>query len=48
MFNPGNLIWGDFESTSKCDLAAAGTLRYATDASTRAIVLAYAIGNARR
>src|SRR5262249_32554087 len=46
MFNVGDLIWLDFESTSALDLKAAGTLRYATDPSTRAIVLAYAIGNA--
>src|SRR5215472_3645179 len=38
-------VWLDFESASALDLKAAGTLRYATDASTRAIVLAYAIGN---
>ena len=38
-------FWFDFEAASKCDLKAAGTLRYATDASTRAIVLAYAIGD---
>jgi DNA polymerase len=41
-----DLIWLDFESASALDLKAAGTLRYATDASTRAIVLAYAIGDA--
>src|SRR5262249_33585350 len=38
-------VWLDFESAGALDLKAAGTLRYATDASTRAIVLAYAIGN---
>ena len=35
----------DFETRSALDLKAVGTLRYAIDASTRAIVLAYAIGN---
>jgi DNA polymerase bacteriophage-type len=38
-------FWFDFEAASKCDLKAVGTSRYATDASTRAIVLAYAIGD---
>jgi len=38
-------FWFDFEAASKCDLKAVGTLRYAADASTRAIVLAYAIGD---
>jgi DNA polymerase len=37
--------WFDFEAASPRDLKADGTLRYATDASTRAIVLAYAIGD---
>jgi DNA polymerase bacteriophage-type len=46
MFNAGDLVWLDFESTGPLDLKAAGTLRYASDASTRAIVLAYAIGEA--
>src|SRR6516162_8372940 len=46
MFNAGDLVWWDFESASALDLKAAGTLRYASDASTRAIVLAYAIGDA--
>ena len=46
MFNAGDLVWWDFESASALDLEAAGTLRYASDASTRAIVLAYAIGDA--
>jgi len=41
-----DLIWLEFESGSALDLKAVGTLRYATDASTRAIVLAYAIGDA--
>ena len=43
MFN--DIVWADFESASALDLKAVGTLRYAIDASTRAIVLAYAIGN---
>jgi DNA polymerase len=46
MFNVSDLVWLDFESASALDLKATGTLRYATDASTRAIVLAYAIGDA--
>jgi DNA polymerase len=45
MFNAANLIWLDFEVASALDLKAAGTIRYATDPSTRAIVLAYAIGD---
>jgi DNA polymerase len=40
-----DLVWIDFEASSAVDLKAAGTIRYATDASTRAIVLAYAIGD---
>jgi len=46
MFNVSDLIWLDFESAGALDLKAAGTLRYATEPSTRAIVLAYAIGDA--
>jgi DNA polymerase len=46
MFNVSDLTWLDFESAGALDLKDAGTLRYATDASTRAIVLAYAIGDA--
>jgi DNA polymerase bacteriophage-type len=38
-------FWFDFEAASLLDLKAAGALRYATDASTRTIVLAYAIGD---
>ena len=38
-------FWFDFEAASKCNLKAVGTFRYATDISTRAIILAYAIGN---
>jgi DNA polymerase bacteriophage-type len=38
-------FWFDFETASSLDLKAVGTFRYATDASTRAIVLAYAIGD---
>ena len=45
MFNAGDLIWIDFEVASAVDLKAVGTFRYAADASTRAIVLAYAIGD---
>ena len=45
MFDPRDLSWGDFEVASRLDLKATGALRYATDVSTRAIILAYAIGN---
>ena len=45
MFNAGDIVWFDFEVASAVDLKAAGTFRYAADASTRAIVLAYAIGD---
>jgi hypothetical protein len=45
-FDVGDICWLDFEAASKVDLKAAGTLRYATDNSTRAIILPYAIGNA--
>ena len=45
MFSTSDLNWFDFEVASAVDLKAAGTLRYAADASTRAIVLAYAIGD---
>jgi DNA polymerase len=45
MFDPRNLSWGDFEVASKLDLKAVGTLRYATDVSTRAIILAYGVGD---
>jgi DNA polymerase len=46
MFSIDELVWFDFEAASARDLKPAGTLRYAADASTRAIVLAYAIGGA--
>jgi len=47
MFNTGDLIWADFEVYGgPLDLKAAGTFRYVAEASTRALVLAYAIGNA--
>jgi DNA polymerase len=46
MFSSSDLIWIDFEDASASDLKASGTFRYASDASTRAIVLAYAIGDA--
>ena len=45
MFNAGKINWVDFEVFSAEDLKAAGAFRYAADASTRAIVLAYAIGD---
>jgi len=47
MFSTGDLIWIDFEVYGGAlDLKGAGTFRYVAEASTRAIVLAYAIGNA--
>ena len=44
MFNIDDIVWIDFETASGLDLKATGTIRYATDASSRAIVLAYALG----
>jgi hypothetical protein len=44
MFNAADLIGIDFEVASALDLKAVGTVRYALDSSTQAIVLAYAIG----
>ncbi len=46
MFNADKINWGDFEVASAVDLKAAGAFRYVADASTRAIILAYAIGDA--
>jgi len=47
MFNADDLIWIDFEVFGGAlDLKAAGPFRYVAAASTHAIVLAYAIGNA--
>ena len=47
MFDADNLIWIDFEVYGgPLDLKAARTFRYVAEPSTRAIVLAYAIGNA--
>ena len=45
MFTAGEISWIDFEVASAVDLKAAGAFRYAGDVSTRAIVLAYAIGD---
>jgi DNA polymerase len=46
-FKTNDLIWIDFEVYGgSLDLKAAGTFRYVAETSTRAIVLAYAIGNA--
>jgi DNA polymerase len=45
MFDADKLLWLDFETASTLDLKAVGTFRYADDASTRAIVLAYAVGD---
>src|SRR5262249_48488751 len=47
MFNTGDFGWIDFEVFGGLlNLKAAGTFRYVAEASTRALVLAYAIGNA--
>jgi hypothetical protein len=40
-FNADDLVWADFEAACAVDLKAAGTIRYATDNSTRVIVLAH-------
>jgi DNA polymerase len=45
MFDPRGPVWFDTEVASAQDLRAAGPFRYATDPTTRAIVLAYAIGD---
>ena len=45
MFAAKDLAWIDFESSSALSLKEFGTFRYCADASTRAIVLAYAIGD---
>jgi DNA polymerase len=46
MFSSGDLVWADFEVYGgPLDLKAAGTFRYVAEASTRAVVLAYAIGD---
>ena len=45
MFTASNLTWIDFEVASATDLRAIGTPRYAADASTRAIILAFAVGD---
>jgi DNA polymerase bacteriophage-type len=42
---PGPDFWFDFEAASRLDLKVVGTVRYATDVSTRAIILAYAVGD---
>jgi hypothetical protein len=47
MFKVDDIDWIDFEVYGGAlDLKAAGTFRYVAELSTRAIVLAYAIGNA--
>jgi DNA polymerase bacteriophage-type len=45
MFSAREIVWVDFESASAFSLREVGTLRYAADVMTRAIVLAFAIGN---
>src|SRR5262249_38414800 len=47
MFKADDFIWIDFEVYGgPLDLKAAGTYRYVAEVSTRAVVLAYAIGHA--
>jgi DNA polymerase bacteriophage-type len=47
MFSTDDLIWIDFEVYGgSLDLKAAGTFRYVAEATTSAIVLAYALGGA--
>jgi len=47
MFKVDDIVWIDFEVFGgSLDLQDAGTFRYVAEASTRAIVLAYAIGKA--
>ena len=47
MFDADDIVWIDFEAAAPgIDLKAAGTFRYVAEASTRALVLAYAVGNA--
>lgn len=45
MFDVRDLIWIDFETAGTVDLRSAGAIRYASDPATRAIVLAYALGD---
>jgi DNA polymerase len=45
MFKASAIDWWDFETFSALELKPSGPFRYATDPSTRAIVLAYAIGD---
>jgi DNA polymerase len=47
MFSADDIVWIDFEvAAPEVDLKAAGTCRYVATASTHAIILAYAIGDA--
>src|SRR5260370_34264426 len=46
-FSADQIVWVDFEVRApEVDLKAVGTFRYVAEASTSAIVLAYAIGDA--
>jgi DNA polymerase len=46
-FSADQIVWFDFEARAlRVDLKAVGTLRYVAEASTSAIVLAYALGDA--
>ena len=46
MFSFDELVWIDFEVGQRARLKGRRDLRYAADASTRAIVFAYAVGDA--
>jgi hypothetical protein len=46
IFAADQISWLDFETKSKVDLKADGTFQYVAAATTSAIVLAYAIGDA--
>src|SRR5262245_46748732 len=46
MFDSNNIIWMDFESASALDLGTVGKLRNASDTSTSASVLSYALCDA--
>jgi DNA polymerase bacteriophage-type len=45
MFSAKDLLFVDFETASAVDLKAVGTVAYATHATSRAIVLAFAVGD---
>jgi DNA polymerase len=45
MFAANEIVWFDYETAAQRDLKADGTFAYALDPATRAIVLAYAVGD---